>query len=144
MKRAESSSGAGELIRDQRNQPDPAVARRRRIWSDPPAVIAGSRPASRTNWTASRDGLVRDAENACLIQIIKNWATTAEGRAETLAINSLLGLEEAEQIEAASREAKDQSNPERQDPGREQAQNEPRLAARALPRIKRSSISTIT
>jgi transposase len=57
--------------------------------------------------------LARDVENARLIQIIKELQRHRFGRrAETLPEDQLLlGLEEAEQIEAAGEEAKEQSDP---------------------------------
>jgi len=57
--------------------------------------------------------LARDVENARLIQIIKELQRHRFGRrAETLPEDQLLlGLEEAEQIEAAGKEEKDQSAP---------------------------------
>lgn len=82
--------------------------------------------------------LARDVENARLIQIIKELQRHRFGRrAETLPADQLLlGLEEAEQIEAASREAEDQSNPsERQIRAAKRRTNRGSLPAH-LPRIE--------
>ncbi|ESX09825.1 hypothetical protein X767_32735 [Mesorhizobium sp. LSJC264A00] len=75
--------------------------------------------------------LARDVENARLIQIIKELQRHRFGRrAETLPEDQLLlGLEEAEQIEAAGEEEKEQP-----DPGERQARVAKRRANRgALP-----------
>jgi transposase len=82
--------------------------------------------------------LARDVENARLIQIIKEMQRHRFGRrAETLPEDQLLlGLEEAEQIEAAGEQEKDQSVPaERQAHASKRRTNRGSLPAH-LPRIE--------
>lgn len=82
--------------------------------------------------------LARDVENARLVQIIKELQRHRFGRrAETLAEDQLLlGLEEAEQIEAAGEEEKDQSAPaERQAKAAKRRTNRGALPAH-LPRVE--------
>jgi len=82
--------------------------------------------------------LARDVENARLIQIIKELQRHRFGRrAETLPQDQLLlGLEEAEQIEAAGEEEEEQSNPaERQIRAAKRRTNRGSLPAH-LPRIE--------
>lgn len=81
--------------------------------------------------------LARDVENARLIQIIKELQRYRFGRrAETLPEDQLLlGLEEAEQIEAAGEEEKDRSAPaERQAKAAKRRPNRGALPAH-LPRV---------
>lgn len=82
--------------------------------------------------------LARDVENARLIQIIKELQRHRFGRrVETLPEDQLLlGLEEAEQIEAAGEEEKDQSAPaERQAQAAKRRANRGALPAH-LPRVE--------
>ncbi|TPK35960.1 IS66 family transposase [Mesorhizobium sp. B2-5-4] len=82
--------------------------------------------------------LARDVENARLIQIIKELQRHRFGRrAETLPENQLLlGLEEAEQIEAAGEEVKERSHPaERRNCAAKRRTNRGALPAH-LPRVE--------
>jgi transposase len=81
--------------------------------------------------------LARDVENARLIQIIKELQRHRFGRrAETLPEDQLLlGLEEAEQIEAAGEEEKEHSAPDRRAKARKRRANRGALPAH-LPRIE--------
>ena len=81
--------------------------------------------------------LARDFENARLIQIIKELQRHRFGRrAETLPEDQLLlGLEEAEQIEAAGEEEKEQSAPDRRAKATKRRANRGSLPAH-LPRIE--------
>lgn len=81
--------------------------------------------------------LARDFENARLIQIIKELQRHRFGRrAETLPEDQLLlGLEEAEQIEAAGEEEKEQSAPDRRAKATKRRANRGALPAH-LPRVE--------
>ena len=81
--------------------------------------------------------LARDFENARLIQIIKELQRHRFGRrAETLPEDQLLlGLEEAEQIEAAGEEEKEQSAPDRRAKATKRRANRGSLPAH-LPRVE--------
>jgi hypothetical protein len=81
--------------------------------------------------------LARDVENARLIQIIKELQRHRFGRrAETLPEDQLLlGLEEAEQIDAAGEEEKERSAPDRRAKAGKRRANRGALPAH-LPRIE--------